>query len=120
MYRMQDVYGWKNLRHWALALHMGKVTIYDEGEETDVSDTVLENAVSLLLNDCFPISLICICTENMEKKIVLTPLWKGIFGYLNNERSINAKKKQIYFKEMSDDDQKSILNALIHTIWIRI
>lgn len=118
MYRIKNAYNWKSLRHWTTALENGMAVYLNEYNLMDADDYMLENALKLLHNDCFPISLMCIYREECSCKICLTPLWKGIFDFIKNERSICINGERILFSDIMDDEQKKILSATIFSIWI--
>lgn len=117
MHRIEDNYKWKTLQHWRIALETGKVQIKIV-EQRKITDVVIEEALKLLRNDCFPIAIICYKNKLGEKEIWLTSLWKGIFDFLDGGRCLEVEKKMIWFGEMTDDEKKSILNAQIISIWI--
>ncbi len=118
MYRTYNIYEWKNLRHWTTALENGKITFANKGKVKECGDKELENALKLLQNDCFPIAILCIYHGKNKYGILLTPLWKSIFCYLNNERKANINGKTAYFSDITDDEQRKILKASIFAIWM--
>lgn len=117
MHRLEDNYNWKTLKHWRMAVKTGNVQIKTiEGME--ITDAILENALKLLRSDCFPVSIICYRTEDNQKEIWLTPLWTGIFDFLDEERHLETTGGKLCFGDMEKDDQNHILNAQIASIWI--
>lgn len=118
MHRIGNIYDWKNLRHWLTALTNGKVAYMNEQKIAECGDHELENALWLLSQDCFPISLICFYFAEDECRILLTPLWKSIFRFLNNGRGAQINGRKAYFNEITDDEQKSFLHASISAIWM--
>ena len=118
MHRICNIYDWKYLKHWFTALENGKAVCAGKQGIEESGDEELGNAVKLLLNDCFPISIICIYYEKSECRILLTPLWKSIFNFLKSKRSVKINDRIAYFNDFTDDEQNAILNALITAIWI--
>ncbi len=118
MHRVENYYHWKTLEHWKIAMEAGDVQMKAaEGEE--ITDDILGKALSLLENNCFPVSLICYRDTEDQKVVFLTPLWAGVFKFLNNERCVQREEQRVRFQEMTDDEQKAILGAWIGSIWIR-
>lgn len=117
MYRIDDYYGWKKLKHWKRAIEMNIVGIKIV-EKKEIPDDMMDSAISLLENDCFPISIICCRGEGNQKEIWMTALWFEIFEFLNNKRTLKKEGKEMWFEKMEDDKQKAILNAQISTIWL--
>lgn len=117
MYRLEDHYNWRVLRHWRIALETGNV-----GRKTigtgKITNDLLGNAIKLLKDDCFPVSIICYCTVKNRKEIWMTPLWTGIFGFLDNQEYFEMAGEKIFFQDMTDTDQKAILNAQIASMWV--
>lgn len=85
----------------------------------EVEDTALEEAIMLLKSNCFPIAIVCCCKEDYSREILGTPLWKGIFSFLEGKRCIRTNGRTIFFKEMEDKEKREILDAHIFSIWIK-
>lgn len=117
MYRLEDNYHWKTLRHWRTALEAGKVHVRIV-EEEKVTEAVLNKALKLLKNDCFPIAIICWQDERNQKEIWLSSLWTGIFDFLDGRRCLERAGEKIYFGDMAYEDKDAILNAQIAAVWV--
>lgn len=118
MYRIKDNYNWKKLRHWKTVIEKGDAR-WRGGGNACVDSSALELAMVLLLNDCFPISIVCCCMDDGKKEILATPLWESIFSFLNNERQIKWDGCLVYFKEMEAEEKQAILDAYIFSIWLK-
>lgn len=116
MKRINDNYNWKTMEHWKYVMDKNCVE-WKEIIGEKVHEKEVNQAVQLLLQDCFPIAIIC-CIENGKKKIIGTPIWKEIFRFLNNERKIERNGKIILFKNLNEDEKRKLLDAQIHSIWI--
>lgn len=117
MHRVADNYNWKTLKHWRIAVEAGNVRI-KVMENDEVSDALLRNALRLLENDCFPLAMICCKEKHGQKELFLTSLWKGIFDFLEDKRSLEIDGETVFFTKMADDKQKSVLSAQVPSIWI--
>lgn len=118
MYRIEDNYNWKKLSQWKFVVESGNVGWKEIGGG-HVGDKELENALRLLVNNCFPTAIICRCTKEHKKEILATPLWEDIFSFLNNKRQIAKAGKKVYFCDMEPKEQESVLDATIFSIWVR-
>lgn len=118
MYRIDDNYNWKTLEQWKYVVDIGNVA-WEKYEETKVSDSVLEKALKLLADNCFPSAIVCCLMRDGKKVLLVTPLWEGIFSFLNNKRAVKIKGRMTYFDELKAIDKKVILNAEIFSIWVR-
>lgn len=117
MYRIKDYYHWKKLSQWKFVLETGNVG-WKKTVDGHAEDAVLENALYLLINNCFPTAMICHCTQEDKKEILATPLWEGIFAFINNERQITHEDTHICFRDMKPEDQYAVLEAEIFSIWV--
>lgn len=118
MYRIKDYYNWTRLEHWKSVLDKGSVgwQVLDPGE---VEDAVLEKAIVLLKENCFPVAIVCCCKEDRSKEVLGTPLWNGIFSFLEDKRTIKTENGTICFKDMDDLEKRKILEAHIFAIWVK-
>ncbi len=64
----------------------------------EVNAAILEEAVILLKNDCFPIAIVCCCKEDRCKEIMGTPLWNGIFSFLESRRCIRIDGHKVFLR----------------------
>lgn len=117
MHRTENYYKWKMLKHWKKAIEAGAVQIKII-EEIRIEDSLLEKAIGMLENNCFPITIICCQNEDRQREIWMTSLWVAIFNFLGNRRCIRRDGKEINFTGMGADEQNAILNAWIESIWI--
>ncbi len=118
MHRIEDYYRWNKLRQWKFVIETGNVGWKKAGNR-HVENDVLERALQLLINNCFPTAIICLCTREHKKEILTTPLWEDIFSFVNNERQIIKDGREIWFRDMKPEDQRAVLGATIFSIWIR-
>lgn len=118
MHRIEDNYNWRRLEQWKTVLDKGNVK-WRCVEQEEVEDTVLEEAVILLKKNCFPVAIVCCCKEDRSREILGTPLWNGIFSFLEDRRCINIGGRAIFFKDMDTTEKKQILSAHIFAIWVR-
>lgn len=118
MYRIKDNYNWKRLEQWKTVLDQGEVD-WRSMERTEVEDTVLEEAVMLLKKDCFPVAIVCCYKKDRRKEIIGTPLWNGIFSFLEGKRYIKTEGRKIFFQDMDAMEKKQILSAHIFAMWVR-
>lgn len=116
--RVNDYYNWTKLSHWNDALIDGSVTWGQISDEKHVRDIVLYSAVELLINNCYPISLICCYTYMNEKMLLYTPLWNDIIQFVNGKRSIFVNERNVFFQDFSEDERYAILNANVCSVWI--
>lgn len=117
MHRIENRYKWKTLKHWKTAVEAEAVQVKII-EETGIEDSLLEKAIALLENNCFPVTMICCQKEKRQKEIWMTPLWAEIFDFLGNRRCIVKDGGKLSFTEMEAEEQHAILNARIESIWI--
>lgn len=117
MYRIEDTYNWKTLKHWKIAMKKENVQSQTLANER-ITNILLTKAVMLLKEDLFPVPIMCYRGENGQKKILLTSLWTGIFDFLDDKRWLINGKEKVYFSTMTDDEQQSILKAQILSIWV--
>jgi len=105
------------LKHWNTALELGavhrKIIVNKRDEEI-----LLENAIEMLVSNCFPIAIVCYTNKKKEKEIWMTPLWVEIFNFLDGKSCIRKEDDQIYFEEMEDYKQQAVLNAWIESVWL--
>lgn len=87
-------------------------------EDNKVEDELVENSIKLLENNCFPVALICYRRREQEKEIWATSLWTEIFKFLENKRCIRREEENLIFRDMTDDEQKAILDAWIESVWL--
>lgn len=118
MNRIKDYYNWKRLEQWKMVLDKGNVG-WRYINPVEVNDAILEEAVMLLKNDCFPIAIVCCCKEDRCKEIMGTPLWNGIFSFLESRRCIKIGGHEVFFKDLNALERKKILDAQISSIWVR-
>lgn len=117
MHRLIDYYNWNTLKEWLYVVEKGSVKRLSV-ENGELEQNILDRIIFLLKNDCFPISIICICKEDQSKTIIETTIWKGIFEYIDNKRFCIDYGKKLYFKDLSKEDQNNILNAQISSVWV--
>ena len=117
MHRIENYYKWKTLKHWKVAIEAGAVRVKII-ETIKPEDFLLEKAIELLENNCFPVTIICYQNEEKQREIWLTSLWTEIFDFLENGRRVRRDGKETGFAEMEADEQNAVLNARIESIWI--
>lgn len=117
MHRLKDYYNWNTLKEWLYVVEKGSVKPL-RVENGELEQHILDKIIFLLKNDCFPISMICMCKEDQSKTIIETRIWKGIFEYIDNKRFCIDCGMKIYFKDLDKEDQRNILNAQISSVWI--
>lgn len=117
MHRVADNYNWKTLMHWRIAVETGNVRM-KVMESDKISDALLKAALKLLVCDCFPVTIICCKKKEGKKELLLTSLWKGIFDFLEDKRNLETEGETVFFTKMTDDEQKSMLNAQVPSIWV--
>lgn len=118
MYRTEDIYNWKRLEQWKYVIDEGVVEWYVTNE-MPLDDSVFENAVNLLIHDCFPMAIVCCRTKRGGKKIFATPLWNNIFSFVDNQRQMKKDGQYIYFREMEAEEKSAILRAQIFSMWFK-
>lgn len=101
-----------------MALNNGYVK-WRETDETGVDNSVLEQAIMLLRNDCFPIAIVCCCKEDRNKEILGTSIWKEIFSFLENKRTVRIAENDVLFMDMDVLERNKILSAHILSIWVK-
>lgn len=115
--RIENYYHWKTLEQWKTVLESGMVqrrVIEEEAKE----NILLENAIEMLVNNCFPVAIVCYRNKERKKEIQMTPLWVEIFDFLEGRRYIRKENEEISFKDMENCEQKAILNAWIQSVWM--
>lgn len=117
MHRAADNYNWKTLKHWRIAVESGNVRT-KAIETNKVPDALLKDALKLLASDCFPVTVICCKGKHGEKELLLTSLWKGIFDFLEDKRSLEIEGETVFFTKMTDDEKNSVLSAQVPSIWV--
>lgn len=118
MRRIKDYYHWTKLSHWNDALADGSVIWGQIYYDDQVEDAMIYRAIELLIDNCYPYSLICCHKNDSERVLVYTPLWKDIIQFVNGKRSIIMNEKQVFFKDLSESERHAVLNADIQSIWI--
>lgn len=116
--RIKDYYHWTKLSHWNDALINGSATWGQMSGGKDIEDNVLCSAVELLINNCYPISLICYHADTNGKVLLYDPLWYDIIQFVNGKRGIFVNEKSVHFQDLSENERCAILNANVHSVWI--
>lgn len=117
MERIRNDYCWNIVKDWQKAQEMGLVKIQHIMDNS--SDSCLRNLIELTLNNCFPLQFVCVKTDN-EKYIVVDSKMKKFLQFINNETPINVtEEREMFFKELSIEDQNKILAAEVNSVWIK-
>lgn len=117
MRRIKDYYNWKTLEQWKFVVDKKMVNLKPMSGG-QLSEKELGQAIDLLLQDCFPIAIIC-NIKNDKKEIWATPLWNAIFCFLNAEQKIERKGISLSFGDMEEIERRKIMEAQISSIWLR-
>lgn len=117
MHRTENHYKWKTIKHWKTAIEAEVVQVKII-EEIRIEDSLLEKAIALLENNCFPVTIICCQKERGQREIWMTSLWVEIFNFLENRRCIIRDGEEIGFAEMRAEERSAVLDAWVESIWI--
>lgn len=116
MRRIKDYYNWKTLEQWKFVVDKKMVNLKPMSGG-QLSEKELGQAIDLLLQDCFPIAIIC-NIKNDKKEIWATPIWNDVFSFLNMEKKIERNSVLISFEDMDVHEKRKIMDAQIFSIWL--
>ena len=57
--------------------------------------------------------------QSNEKFLLHIGIWKDVMQFINGKRKIKRDCDWVYFTDLEDDEQSAILNAHVHSIWMK-